>query len=630
MDDLFDVSSEETKEKVNFKDKKGTKVKEKINPNFNKDIFGNELKDIKITTTETRTHLEDISERNKRSIKDKSKVRNNRNFKNDKIISKGFILIIIAFAVFALAFWGYKNFFGKPKSAKPYILQALKNQDMLKGFNIEGYKILTNNLNNKSYEIVSTGKINPKFLDKKQNEGEKENIDNNVESQKELDDDKIKIKDFDVVFKGAVNNKGDNKSSLIETNIIWDKTSVTSWSVFENKDILLLDAPEYFKEMIGINKENIDKVIKKNSEIGKLYKSAIKRNDENIFEEMVMLNEVINKSLITSLEKILPQNFSVDKKVSTTYKDEKQFADNYKLRLDKISLEVIFETLLKDIDTAFQIDASRYKIFNRNKKEIENLIKKLKPNIEDTDKIEITMYKIKNSIPKVDVVLKGKDEDRKIFQLEINKTDKKDAKKELIAIFGNTKMRIEETKEKDQNNLVIDFETLKSNITEIKPNEIKIENEQENKENNNNQVTDITVSKNISKHNLLSQNQEIKHQDLVEPLKRNKPKDIKDIMNAKEDEKFILKFEFKTPANPNATNIRLDLNVFSSIFDIYLENKLVFKEGIVIDMMNGDRIFLDAMQDEERTKLYKNIIEPTIVSVTARKLDEINRKKQAR
>lgn len=620
MDDLFDVS-EETKEKpkVKTRDKKEEKIKnkrEKINPNFSKDVFGNELKDIEITTTETRTNKKDLYleknlERNKR-IQSKNTSKN----KNTIVVGLAFIALLV------LAFLGYKTFLEKPKSAKPYIIQAIKNQDLLKDFNIEGYKILTNNLNNKSYEITSTGKMDPKFLKKDKDKADKK------------DEDKINIKDFDVVFKGAVNNKEGSKSSLIETNIIWDKTSVTSWQIFENKDILLIEAPEYFKEMIGINKENIDKVITNKSEIGKLYKSAIKRNDENIFEEVSMLNEVVNKSLTSSLEKILPQNFSVEKRISTTYKGEKQFADNYKLVLDKISLEVIFETLLKDVDTAFQIDASRYKIFSKNKKEIEAIIKKLKPNIEDTDKIEITMYKIKNNVPKIDIVLKSRNEDRKIFQLEINKKDKKDANKELILIFGNTKMKIEETKEKDQNNLVIDFETLKSNITDIKPNEIKIEGENENKKNQdkrNNEIRDITVSR-ASKHDLMTQNGETKinHNDLIETLQKDKPKDIKNIMNAKDNDKIVLKFEFKTPSNPNATNIKIDVSIFSNILDIYLENRLVFKEGIVIDMMSGDRIFLDSLKDAERTKMFKNIIEPTIVSVTARKLDEINRKKQAR
>ena len=620
MDDLFDVS-EETKEKpkVKTRDKKEEKIKnkrEKINPNFSKDVFGNELKDIEITTTETRTNKKDLYleknlERNKR-IQSKNTSKN----KNTTVVGLAFIALLV------LAFLGYKTFLEKPKSAKPYIIQAIKNQDLLKDFNIEGYKILTNNLNNKSYEITSTGKMDPKFLKKDKDKADKKY------------EDKINIKDFDVVFKGAVNNKEGSKSSLIETNIIWDKTSVTSWQIFENKDILLIEAPEYFKEMIGINKENIDKVITNKSEIGKLYKSAIKRNDENIFEEVSMLNEVVNKSLTSSLEKILPQNFSVEKRISTTYKGEKQFADNYKLVLDKISLEVIFETLLKDVDTAFQIDASRYKIFSKNKKEIEAIIKKLKPNIEDTDKIEITMYKIKNNVPKIDIVLKSRNEDRKIFQLEINKKDKKDANKELILIFGNTKMKIEETKEKDQNNLVIDFETLKSNITDIKPNEIKIEGENENKKNQdkrNNEIRDITVSM-ASKHDLMTQNGETKinHNDLIETLQKDKPKDIKNIMNAKDNDKIVLKFEFKTPSNPNATNIKIDVSIFSNILDIYLENRLVFKEGIVIDMMSGDRIFLDSLKDAERTKMFKNIIEPTIVSVTARKLDEINRKKQAR
>lgn len=620
MDDLFDVS-EETKEKpkVKTRDKKEEKIKnkrEKINPNFSKDVFGNELKDIEITTTETRTNKKDLYleknlERNKR-IQSKNTSKN----KNTIVVGLAFIALLV------LAFLGYKTFLEKPKSAKPYIIQAIKNQDLLKDFNIEGYKILTNNLNNKSYEITSTGKMDPKFLKKDKDKADKK------------DEDKINIKDFDVVFKGAVNNKEGSKSSLIETNIIWDKTSVTSWQIFENKDILLIEAPEYFKEMIGINKENIDKVITNKSEIGKLYKSAIKRNDENIFEEVSMLNEVVNKSLTSSLEKILPQNFSVEKRISTTYKGEKQFADNYKLVLDKISLEVIFETLLKDVDTAFQIDASRYKIFSKNKKEIEAIIKKLKPNIEDTDKIEITMYKIKNNVPKIDIVLKSRNEDRKIFQLEINKKDKKDANKELILIFGNTKMKIGETKEKDQNNLVIDFETLKSNITDIKPNEIKIEGENENKKNQdkrNNEIRDITVSM-ASKHDLMTQNGETKinHNDLIETLQKDKPKDIKNIMNAKDNDKIVLKFEFKTPSNPNATNIKIDVSIFSNILDIYLENRLVFKEGIVIDMMSGDRIFLDSLKEAERTKMFKNIIEPTIVSVTARKLDEINRKKQAR
>lgn len=620
MDDLFDVS-EETKEKPKVKtiDKKEEKIKnkrEKMNPNFSKDVFGNELKDIEITTTETRTNKKDLYleknlERNKR-IQSKNTSKN----KNTIVVGLAFIALLV------LTFWGYKTFLEKPKSAKPYIIQAIKNQDLLKDFNIEGYKILTNNLNNKSYEITSTGKMDPKFLKKDKDKADKK------------DEDKINIKDFDVVFKGAVNNKEGSKSSLIETNIIWDKTSVTSWQIFENKDILLIEAPEYFKEMIGINKENIDKVITNKSEIGKLYKSAIKRNDENIFEEVSMLNEVVNKSLTSSLEKILPQNFSVEKRISTTYKGEKQFADNYKLVLDKISLEVIFETLLKDVDTAFQIDASRYKIFSKNKKEIEAIIKKLKPNIEDTDKIEITMYKIKNNVPKIDIVLKSRNEDRKIFQLEINKKDKKDANKELILIFGNTKMKIEETKEKDQTNLVIDFETLKSNITDIKPNEIKIEGENENNKNQekrNNEIRDITVSM-ASKHDLMTQSGETKinHNDLIETLQKDKPKDIKNIMNAKDNDKIVLKFEFKTPSNPNATNIKIDVSIFSNILDIYLENRLVFKEGIVIDMMSGDRIFLDSLKDAERTKMFKNIIEPTIVSVTARKLDEINRKKQAR
>ena len=620
MDDLFDVS-EETKEKpkVKIRDKKEEKIKnkrEKINPNFSKDVFGNELKDIEITTTETRTNKKDLYleknlERNKR-IQSKNTSKN----KNTIVVGLAFIALLV------LAFLGYKTFLEKPKSAKPYIIQAIKNQDLLKDFNIEGYKILTNNLNNKSYEITSTGKMDPKFLKKDKDKADKK------------DEDKINIKDFDVVFKGAVNNKEGSKSSLIETNIIWDKTSVTSWQIFENKDILLIEAPEYFKEMIGINKENIDKVITNKSEIGKLYKSAIKRNDENIFEEVSMLNEVVNKSLTSSLEKILPQNFSVEKRISTTYKGEKQFADNYKLVLDKISLEVIFETLLKDVDTAFQIDASRYKIFSKNKKEIEAIIKKLKPNIEDTDKIEITMYKIKNNVPKIDIVLKSRNEDRKIFQLEINKKDKKDANKELILIFGNTKMKIEETKEKDQNNLVIDFETLKSNITDIKPNEIKIEGENENNKNQekrNNEIRDITVSM-ASKHDLMTQSgkTKINHNELIETLQKDKPKDIKNIMNAKDNDKIVLKFEFKTPSNPNATNIKIDVSIFSNILDIYLENRLVFKEGIVIDMMSGDRIFLDSLKDAERTKMFKNIIEPTIVSVTARKLDEINRKKQAR
>lgn len=620
MDDLFDVS-EETKEKpkVKTRDKKEEKIKnkrEKINPNFSKDVFGNELKDIEITTTETRTNKKDLYleknlERNKR-IQSKNTSKN----KNTIVVGLAFIALLV------LTFWGYKTFLEKPKSAKPYIIQAIKNQDLLKDFNIEGYKILTNNLNNKSYEITSTGKMDPKFLKKDKDKADKK------------DEDKINIKDFDVVFKGAVNNKEGSKSSLIETNIIWDKTSVTSWQIFENKDILLIEAPEYFKEMIGINKENIDKVITNKSEIGKLYKSAIKRNDENIFEEVSMLNEVVNKSLTSSLEKILPQNFSAEKRISTTYKGEKQFADNYKLVLDKISLEVIFETLLKDVDTAFQIDASRYKIFSKNKKEIEAIIKKLKPNIEDTDKIEITMYKIKNNVPKIDIVLKSRNEDRKIFQLEINKKDKKDANKELILIFGNTKMKIEETKEKDQNNLVIDFETLKSNITDIKPNEIKIEGENENNKNQekrNNEIRDITVSR-ASKHDLMTQSgkTKINHNELIETLQKDKPKDIKNIMNAKDNDKIVLKFEFKTPSNPNATNIKIDVSIFSNILDIYLENRLVFKEGIVIDMMSGDRIFLDSLKEAERTKMFKNIIEPTIVSVTARKLDEINRKKQAR
>lgn len=576
MDDLFSVSTTEKREK------------KKINENIPKDMFSD-------------------NSGSKKELKEN--IKSKKNNKLNKII---YIYIIIFAFVFAIVLGIYFYLKKDNVPAKKYIIENIQKADFFKKFRMEEFKTLTNNLNSKAYEITSSGKIDPKFLNKENS------LDNKDQKEVKNKEEKLKIKDLDFVFKGSINNKEQNKASLVNTSIIWNKTNITSWNIFENKDIILIEAPEYFKEMISIKKDALDKVFTSDSAILETYKEVNRSKDENIFEELIMLKDCIKKSTISSLEKMSKQNFSVEKRVSTTYKNQKEYADNYKITLDNIALNVILENILKDIKTDLKIDALRYKILSGKEKEIENIIKKLKPEMKDTDKLEIVMYKIKGNVPKIEASIKSRTgETSKIFQMEIVEDKKKD-KFELISIFGDTKIKVNKEKERDKYLYKIDFETLKNNLSNIKPNEIKIDGKKQNQDQN--QKTNISFKAN--KINLMSEN--ITEEQVVE-----KPKNIDKIMNAKDEDKVFFKLEFSVPENSLANNMRFDLNVYSSFIDLELAIKIGFKEMLVMEMMEGDRVELDALSESELKAMYKNLIEPTIISVTAKKLDEISKQKQA-
>lgn len=621
MDDLFSVSTSETKkkeEKGNIKND----INNKKNNSFNKreDIFSN-----------------DFNFENKNQ-----KIKKNKKKKNINIYFIVFIMFVLLSAAIYFTFIKKRSF-----SAKEYILESIKKADFSKNLRLEDFKNFTNKLNSKAYEITSSGKIDPKFMTKDKDE-EKEGKD---KKQKNKTEDKLKIKDLDFVFKGSVNNKEDNKESLINTNIIWNKTNITSWNIYENKDIILIEAPEYFKEMISIKKDSLDKIFTSDSSILETYKNINMSQDENIFEEMIMIKEDIKKSFLKSLENMSKQNFKVEKKIPTTYREEKVNSDNYKIVLDNISLNVIMDNILKDVDTALKVDASRYKILGKNEASLKNLIKKLKPEMRDTDKLEIVFYKIKGNVPKIEISIKPiQGNSTKIFQMEIKEEKKKDFF-EIISIFGKTKMKVTKEKERERYKYNVDFETLKNNITNIKPNEIKIENEktkEKNKDNENGNVSNISKS-NIKKIDFLSQveententNEENKEnkENKENPNKNNineenvveekKTEGIDNIINAKEEDKVFFKFEFSIPENIYANNMRLDTNIYSNMLDLNLAINVEFKEILEMEMMQGERIELDKMSSSARKAMYKNLIEPTIVSVTAKKLDEISKQKQA-
>lgn len=652
MDDLFSVSTTHTK------DKKKSFNKE----NFKNNNVGNFPEG-------------DLFLKND-NFKKKQKEKKKEGRKTLNIFSIAAVLLIVF--VIGIIYVFSKN---TKKPAKAYILEYFKKIDLNKTFNLESYSSLTNSLNTKSYEVLSSGKIDPKFLKANEEKDKEKQDEKNIKAE-----DKLKIKDFDFVFKGAVNNKGDNKSNTIETSLLWDNTTVSSWNIMENNDLVLISAPEYFKEKIGINKANIDKIINKDSTIANSYKGLLNSKDENIFEELNLLLDVIKKSYISSLEKLTFQNFTVDKKISTTYKGQKTFADNYIVHLDKLTVNLIFENILKDIDTSFKIDSNRYKTFKNNQKLIENIIKRFKPEMEDTDKLDLVFYKIKSEVPMVESILKKKDEEIKIFRLEneVEEKNKKDVKRVITAIFGETKLKFNIDKSQNMEDLNIDFETLKKDLKNIKPNDIKIKNPNikpntnsnpntENKENNTQDITNVSFlnedgiviksakdtkfftsnenndtnkeentesrvnestkenkekDKNQSKKE--NENKKTNTEDVVESSEiLNKPKNIEKIMNAKEDEKVFFKFNLKTPENTNASNMKISLNVYSNLADVNFDIKLTFKEEIIIDMMEGDRIFLDELEDSERKAMVDNLIKPTIISVTAKKLDNISKQKQS-
>lgn len=638
MDDLFSVSTTHTKDKK----------KSFNNGNFKNKNMGNFPEG-------------DLFLKNDK-IKKKKKENKKEGRKTLNIFSIAAVLLIVF--VSGIIYIFSKN---TKKPAKSYILEYFKKVDLNKAFNLESYSSLNNSFNTKSYELLSSGKIDPKFL-KANDEKDKEKQD---EKNAKVED-KLKIKDFDFVFKGAVNNKGDNKSNTIETSLLWDNTTVSSWNIMENNDLVLISAPEYFKEKIGINKANINKIIDTDSTIAESYKSLLNSKDENFFEELNLLLDVIKKSYISSLEKLSFQNFTVDKKISTTYKGEKTFADNYVVHLDKLTVNLIFENILKDIDTSFKIDSNRYKIFKNNQTIIENIIKRFKPEMEDTDKLDLVFYKIKSEVPMVEAILKKKDEEIKIFRLEneVEEKNKKEVKRAITAIFGETKLKFTIDKLQDTEDLNIDFETLKKDLKNIKPNDIKIKNPNikpntnsnpntENKENNNTDITNVsflnengiviksakdikffTSNQNNDTNKIENtENKETKNKDILERSNSedviennenlNKPKNIEKIMNAKEDEKVFFKFNLKTPENTNASNMKISLNVYSNLIDVNFDIKLTFKEEIIIDIMEGDRIFLDELEDSERKAMVDNLIKPTIISVTAKKLDNISKQKQS-
>lgn len=590
MDDLFSVSTTEKREK------------KKINENIPNDMFSNDI---------------GFKKEVKEKIKNKKKKKNNHIY-----------IYIIAFICICTIVLGIYFYIKKDNiPAKKYIIENIQKVDFFKKLRIEEFKTLTNNLNSKAYEITSSGKIDPKFLSK---ENTLENNEQNNKDQKEKNskeeknkEDKLKIKDLDFVFKGSINNKEQNKSSLVNTSIIWNKTNITSWNIFENKDLILIEAPEYFKEMISIKKDSLDKVFTSDSSILETYKEVNMSKDENIFEELIMLKNCIKKSTISSLEKMSKQNFSVEKRISTTYRNQKEYADNYKITVDNIAINVIIENMLKDIKTDLKVDALRYKSLSSKEKEIENIIKKLKPNMKDTDKLEIIMYRIKGNVPKIEASIKSRTgETSKIFQMEIIEDKKKD-KFELITIFGDTKIKVNKEKERDKYIYKIDFETLKNNLSNIKPNEIKIDGKKKDQKQDENQNQNINnISFKANKINLMSEN--IKEEQVVE-----KPKNIDRIISAKDEEKVFFKVEFSVPENSLANNMRFDLNIYSSFIDLDLAIKIGFKEMLVMEMMEGDRVELDALSESELKAMYKNLIEPTIISVTAKKLDEISKQKQA-
>lgn len=653
MDDLFSVSTTHTKDKK----------KSFNNGNFKNKNMGNFPEG-------------DLFLKN-----DKLKKKKKENKKEGRKTLNIFAIAILLILVFVV---GIIYIFSKntKKPAKAYILEYFKKIDLNKAFNLESYSSLTNSFNTKSYEVLSSGKIDPKFLNA--NEGkDKEKEKQNEKSAKS--EDKLKIKDFDFVFKGAVNNKGDNKSNTIETSLLWDNTTVSSWNIMENNDLVLISAPEYFKEKIGINKANLNKILDKDSAIADSYKSLLNSKDENFFEELNLLLDVIKKSYISSLEKLNFQNFTVDKKISTTYKGQKTFADNYIVHLDKLTVNLIFENILKDIDTSFKIDSNRYKIFKNNQKLIENVIKRFKPEMEDTDKLDLVFYKIKSEVPMVEAILKKKDEEIKIFRLEneVEEKNKKEVKRVITAIFGETKLKFTIDKSQDTEDLNIDFETLKKDLKNIKPNDIKIKNPNikpntnsnpnSNTENNNTDITNVSFlnengiviksakdtkfftsnqnndtnreentesrvnestkenkEKDKKQNKKQNENEKTNTEDVIESRELlNKPKNIEKIMNAKEDEKVFFKFNLKTPENTNASNMKISLNVYSNLIDVNFDIKLTFKEEIIIDMMEGDRIFLDELEDSERKAMIDNLIKPTIISVTAKKLDNISKQKQS-
>lgn len=648
MDDLFSVSTTHTK------DKKKSFNKE----NFKNNNVGNFPEG-------------DLFLKNDKPKK-KEKKKEGRKTLNIFSITAVLLIVFVSGIIYVFS----KN---TKKPAKAYILEYFKKIDLNKTFNLESYSSLTNSLNTKSYEVLSSGKIDPKFLKANEEKDKEKQDEKNVKAE-----DKLKIKDFDFVFKGAVNNKGDNKSNTIETSLLWDNTTVSSWNIMENNDLVLISAPEYFKEKIGINKANIDKIINKDSTIASSYKGLLNSKDENIFEELNLLLDVIKKSYISSLEKLTFQNFTVDKKISTTYKGQKTFADNYIVHLDKLTVNLIFENILKDIDTSFKIDSNRYKTFKNNQKLIENIIKRFKPEMEDTDKLDLVFYKIKSEVPMVEAILKKKDEEIKIFRLEneLEEKNKKDVKRVITAIFGETKLKFNIDKSQDMEDLNIDFETLKKDLKNIKPNDIKIKNPNikpntnsnpntENKENNTQDITNVSFlnedgiviksakdtkfftsnenndtnkaentesrvnestkekEKKEEKQNQ-NENEKTNREDVIESSEiLNKPKNIEKIMNAKEDEKVFFKFNLKTPENTNASNMKISLNVYSNLVDVNFDIKLTFKEEIIIDMLEGDRIFLDELEDSERKAMVDNLIKPTIISVTAKKLDNISKQKQS-
>lgn len=630
MDDLFSVSTTQSKDK---------KLRDEMDFRKNNSFQGEDLF----------SKNSNKNKKNKKENKGKNKEKNN------------IIKITIVFSIILILFvLGVIYIFNKNRvlPAKPFILEIFKKADITKPLNLENYIGITNSMNNKSYEVVSSGKMDPKFLNEDKKE-EKNDSNANTEAKKD-EEDKLKIRDFEFVLNGAVNN-GEKKSNTIKTSLLWDKTSVSSFTTLENDDLILIDAPEYFKEKIGINKANIDKIIKNDTGLVETYKDLLNSKDNNIFEELSLLLDAIQKSVVSTVESLNESNFTVEKNVSTTYKNEKMLADNYTMHLNNISLNLIFENIKKDVETSMKIDSSRYKVLNKNKDIVNNIIKTLKPEIGDQDKLDLVFYKLKSDIPMCEAILKSGGQETKIFRLEKNKDEKKDKKElneEVTVIFGDTKIKVSLQKAKGRDNLNIDFETLKKDLKNIKPNDIKIQNPniKETKTNTEEKPADITSSRNISKieeinahkYALFTSNeqnneegteessQKINEDKKVETNevleikdKTIKNKNIDNILNAKEDEKIFFKISFKTPENTNASNMEININVYSNIIDLDLNTVVTFKEGIVIDMFEGDRIFLDELEDSERKAMIDNLIKPTIISITAKKLDDIAKQKKS-
>ncbi len=410
-------------------------------------------------------------------------------------------------------------------------------------------------------------------------------------------------------FNYAYTNKVDNVNNMSELlfKVNHKNQEIFRIQNFENRDEILLYFDDIFIETLGIKKDKIKEVmttLETSNKYNLAFNDIVNMKNQNIFDEVILIQENINKSIDRFLKELHESKFTVEQNISTLYGNKKVNADNFILNIEGVQLEQLYRYIHENLETSIALDKNRFKLVNNNKDKMYEILKLFKFKYQVNDKFGIKAYRIKNKLQKIEIEKEEFNTKNKsiVAEIEINE-DKQN--KQIKAIIEETKINFKITENANDINLEFESEMPKSKLASLLAKEANVETvnnvNQINQNINNDVKAEITDIQNDAKKNTM--------QSLVE--------------------KEILKINYQIPKNVYASNMNTNLEIACYMFQLKLKTNIKFvNEGNINIKFPEKIIYLDPTTKEKQTEiknLYTGTIEPVFMKYIADKIIEIKK-----